>query len=151
LLFLWLVASSQFLWEDVTASVLPATAEWTNRVALADVDSDGRLDLVQSQGEHKTAVAEKVYLGKALPPDTSPPVISMVEVSGSLVRARVHDLKTPNRPEDWTEVVVETRGGKTPMRWYGENLFFARLASAPADSRVCATDRKGNRACSQAK
>jgi hypothetical protein len=119
-------------------------------IALADLDSDHRLDLAQAQGEHKTAAAEKVYLGKALPPDTSPPVISMVSSQGGLVRARVHDFKTPNRPEDWTEVVVEWSGGKTPMTWYGENLFYARLGSAPASFRICATDRAGNRTCSPA-
>jgi hypothetical protein len=117
-------------------------------LALADLDSDGRLDLVQSQGEHKTATAEKVYLGKGLAQDTSKPVISMISSEGYLVRAGVHDFKTPNRPEDWAEVVVESNGGKTPMTWYGENLFFARLASAPASFRICATDRAGNRTCS---
>ncbi|HEY7700290.1 MAG TPA: VCBS repeat-containing protein, partial [Vicinamibacteria bacterium] len=45
-----LVAVSGVLWHDVTASVLPATAEWTNRVALADVDGDGRIDLLFANG-----------------------------------------------------------------------------------------------------
>ncbi len=40
----------QVLWHDVTSSVLPATAEWTNRVVLADVDGNGRVDLVFANG-----------------------------------------------------------------------------------------------------
>ncbi len=40
----------QLLWHDVSASVLPVTAEWTNRVALADIDGDGRVDLLFANG-----------------------------------------------------------------------------------------------------
>ena len=35
-----LAAAPEVLWRDVTSSVLPETAEWTNRVALADIDGD---------------------------------------------------------------------------------------------------------------
>ena len=38
------------LWEDVTARVLPETAEWTNYVELADIDGDGRVDLLFANG-----------------------------------------------------------------------------------------------------
>jgi FG-GAP-like repeat len=125
-------------------------------IALADLDGDGRLDLVQAQGEHETAVQEKVYLGTGLPPDTAPPVISMVGEAeeGLVVRARVHDRKTPNRPEDWRSVSVEwddASGGHeaaTPMQWYGENFFRARLPRRSSSFRVCAVDRAGNRTCS---
>ncbi len=42
--------TQQVLWEDVTARVLPETAEWTNYVELADLDGDGRVDLLFANG-----------------------------------------------------------------------------------------------------
>ena len=45
-----LAAAPEVLWRDVTSSVLPETAEWTNRVALADIDGDGRVDLLFANG-----------------------------------------------------------------------------------------------------
>jgi hypothetical protein len=43
-------AVTEVLWHDVTTSVLPATGEWTNRVALADIDGDGRVDFLFANG-----------------------------------------------------------------------------------------------------
>ena len=42
--------AQQVLWEDVTARVLPETAQWTNYVELADLDGDGRVDLLFANG-----------------------------------------------------------------------------------------------------
>jgi hypothetical protein len=68
------------------------------------------------------------------------------------IRARVHDFKTPNRPEDWRQVVVvfESDAGEMDavMTWYGENLFRLRSPRPLPRARVCATDRAGNRSCS---
>ena len=38
------------LWRDVTAATIGATGEWTNKVELADVDGDGRVDILFANG-----------------------------------------------------------------------------------------------------
>jgi hypothetical protein len=128
--------------------------------AVADLDGDHKLDVVQSQGEVPGYNAERVFLGKNILPDTAPPVIAAVEridasKGPALVRARVHDNKSPTMLHDWRSVVLSwTADGRTqevPMRWYGEYLWRASL-DAPGGGkvsyRVCVTDAAGNRACS---
>jgi len=128
-------------------------------IAVADLNSDCRLDVVQAQGE--SAWPEKVYLGKDIPADTAPPVITQVEkVSASgtdrpvQVRARVHDNKSPTMPHDWRSVVLRWRtDGQThqrSMQWYGEYLWRGTIEEPPTGDfnyEVCATDAAGNRAC----
>lgn len=38
------------LWTDVTETAIGATAEWTNKVELADLDTDGDVDLLFADG-----------------------------------------------------------------------------------------------------
>jgi hypothetical protein len=138
----------------------PVDSEGTLYMAAADLDQDGRLDVVEAQGE--VAYDERVYLGTNLAPDTAPPVITLVEqidaASGSplQVRARVHDNKSPTMPHDWQSVSLRwTAGGEThdsPMTWYGEYLWRGMIEDAPAGDlsyQVCATDAAGNEACSE--
>ncbi len=129
-------------------------------IALADLDGDGRMDVVQGQGEHKTAVQERVFSGRGLPRDTAPPSVSLVHAAARpgaavQVRARVHDRKSPSLASEWKRVVVEFTAAATreiPMRWYGEYLWVADWPTdvpASAPYRVCATDAAGNAACAE--
>ena len=127
-------------------------------IALADLDGDSRMDVVQAQGEHPKAVDERVFLGRGLAPDTAAPSITMVgvkETAGqTTVHARVHDRKSPSLASEWKSVNVEwtTSAGRreAPMRWYGENLWRAKWPAnidRAATYRVCAIDAAGNASC----
>ncbi len=128
-------------------------------IALADLNSDRKLDVVQAQGEN--AWPEKVFLGKNIPVDTAPPVITQVEqISASeadraiQIRARVHDNKSSTMPHDWRSIVLrwstDGQTQQTPMHWYGEYLWRGTIDEPPAGDfsyQVCATDAAGNKAC----
>src|SRR5215211_7755857 len=130
-------------------------------IAVADLNNDCKLDVVQAQGEEPGYFREKVYLGDKIQPDTAQPVITQVEkVSSSgadrpiQIRARVHDNKSPTMPHDWRSVVLRwTADGQThqrSMQWYGEYLWRATIEEPPAGDlsyKVCATDAAGNKAC----
>jgi len=135
-----------------------AATPGTLGIALADLDGDHRMDVVQAQGENPKAVDERIFLGRGLAPDTAPPSITMVgaiESAGRLtVHARVHDRKSPSLATEWQRVMVEwtTPSGRreAPMRWYGENLWRAEWPAdvdRSAPYQVCAVDAAGMRAC----
>ena len=144
---------------DVTEAWWPPAAnvgEDDNMVAF--LDGDGRMDVVQAQGEHPKAVDERVFLGRGLAPDTAAPSVTMVGVKEmgqrTVVHARVHDRQSPSLAPEWKRVAVEwtTPAGprEVPMRWYGENLWRADWPAnvdRVATYRVCATDAAGNAAC----
>ena len=128
-------------------------------LAIGDLDGDGRIDVVQAQGEHSTAIQERIHLGSGLAPDTAPPVVTLVRVEGAangelLVRARVHDRKSPSLPTEWQRVEVlhgvMDAPRMTPMIWYGEYLWRAIVPAEAENIQVCAVDASGNRACGQA-
>ncbi len=126
-------------------------------IAVADLDDDGRIDVVQSQGE--AAEEERVFLGTGVARDSAAPRIDLVESPeapyGSVViRARVHDDKTPVAPHDFSEVVLcrdlcAEGGSRAAMSWYGGALWRGQIEARDGDRyQVCATDRAGNAACS---
>ena len=117
-------------------------------IQVADLDGDGRLDIVQSQGE--PAQPEKVELATSLVAiDTAPPIIAVDQfATGSTIRARIHDNKSPLHLEDFQRVWVVVDGVETDMHWYGEYLWTAAVAPGFARYRACAKDRAGNQACS---
>ena len=118
-------------------------------IAVGDLDGDGRLDIVQAQGE--VAFPEKVQLATtAIAIDTQRPVVRVERLtqSGGRVRARVHDHQSPSRLADWKSVVLKINGTDLPMHWYGEYLWAADTQGASfSHYQVCATDRQNNTAC----
>jgi hypothetical protein len=134
-------------------TVMTLSTPGTLGLALADLNHDQRLDVVQSQGE--VASPDKVLLANAgVAVDTAAPVVRVLrgaEVGSLRVIARVHDHKSPSAAHDWDAVALEIVGGaSTPMTWRGEYLWGATLEGAEAGTmyRVCATDAAGNQACS---
>jgi hypothetical protein len=131
----------------------------TLSMVLADVNNDGKLDIVMGQGEGEEGIEERVFMASDMPPDSAAPVIShfMVtedEEAGILtVKARIHDNKSPNMPQDWSSVHLKIDGQRSvPMTWYGENLWVATLSDrAPENVEICATDYSGNRECVRVK
>jgi hypothetical protein len=128
-------------------------------LAVAELNGDGRPDVVEGQGEVAGHEDERVYFGTAvLPPDSAPPSIT-TDLAASpagrvTVRARVHDNRTPNMPHDWQSVALRWDAGGTAeeieMVWYGENLFRVQtdLPADAADVQVGAVDAAGNEGCS---
>jgi len=120
-------------------------------IALADLNGDGKLDIVMAQGEVEGFEDEKVFFGGNLPPDTAGPVITLAGKTGDgIIRARIHDNKAPTRPFDFKEVAVVASGKRVPMTWYGEHLWRARAPAEEGPHEVCATDSAGNQACAGA-
>ncbi|HVS13647.1 MAG TPA: VCBS repeat-containing protein [Thermoanaerobaculia bacterium] len=128
-------------------------------IAVGDLDGDHRLDVVMSQGEHQTAVEERIFIAtQRVPPDTAPPVVARVRVVGhaaARVEAEVHDRKTPVAPHDFSEVAAlwsDATGERSrELTWFGGTLWreapHEEDPGVRRDLRVCAADRAGNRTC----
>jgi FG-GAP-like repeat len=128
----------------------------TLSLVLGDLNNDKKLDIVMGQGEGENDIEERIFLGDKLKADTAPPVISLQQVSrhkntGALViKARIHDNKSPNMPQDWAAVEFrpDSKARPVPMTWYGENLWKVELREGLGpDAQLCATDYCGNTKC----
>jgi hypothetical protein len=135
----------------LVAGATPSDTNATLGLAAADFDGDGRIDLLQGQGEIQSSLADKVQLASAdVKVDTVPPVVRVASApSGNVLTARVHDLIGPSHIHDFQKVVVVVGTTEIPMTWYGEMLWRATIPieATNATYTVCATDRRGNKGC----
>jgi hypothetical protein len=135
-------------------TVIALDTPGTLGLAVSDLDHDGRLDVIESQGE--VDFPDKVLRANAqVGVDAVAPVVRILRgATGSdgTVIARVHDHKSPSTPGDWQAVSLEVTAPAAttiPMRWRGEYEWAAPVAPLAVGTsyRVCATDRAGNHAC----
>ena len=120
-------------------------------IALADLNGDGKLDVVQSQGE--LADPEEIWIGDEIKVDSAKPEILSIVLKDGYVLARIHDNKSPSRGHDWRKIELtwadlsgENRG-KAKMQWVGEFYWRANIASYNIVGEICATDAAGNQSC----
>jgi hypothetical protein len=148
----------------LSAGATPNDTPGSLGVAAGDLDDDGRLDLLQGQGE--IAFPDKVQLATALlAVDTVGPSVTVQRKLGNasvgVIHARVHDHLGPSHAHDWQRVWLEHDGALAvtfesappprtmiDMVWIGEFLWAAPPLDGVTSYRVCATDRRGNSTCS---
>lgn len=133
----------------------------TLSIVLGDINNDKKLDIIMGQGEGKEGIDERIFIAKDLDPDTASPIISHYQINENkkngiiTVKARIHDNKSPNMPQDWTtlELILDKKSDPISMTWYGENLWVARFSNRLNTHQIslCATDYSGNKECKQIK
>jgi hypothetical protein len=124
----------------------------------SDINGDGKIDLIMGQGEGEEVIEERIFIGTGIEKDTAAPKISHLEIlkkeDGILeIKARIHDNKSPNMPQDWKSVELVSNATSIPLKWYGENLWKATLKDESKSStwEICATDAAGNKTCKELK
>lgn len=122
----------------------------------SDINGDGKIDLVMGQGEGEEIIEERIFIGTGIQKDTAAPKISHVEILNKengkyAIKARIHDNKSPNMPQDWKAVELVSKTSRLPLTWYGENLWKVNLKieDQSSDWQICATDAAGNQTCKE--
>ncbi|WP_273567477.1 FG-GAP repeat domain-containing protein [Maribacter halichondriae] len=133
----------------------------TLSMILGDIDNDKKMDIIMGQGEGEEGIEERIFMGKNIKMDSAIPIISHIQTyenkeNGSIiVKARIHDNKSPNMPQDWDSVklILDEKSKPISMTWYGENLWVASFSSTLElnNIKICATDYSGNKACAKVK
>lgn len=128
----------------------------TLSLMLSDINGDRKIDLIMGQGEGEKVIEERIFIGTGIATDTAAPKIShsqIIEEGNGVyeIKARIHDNKSPNMPQDWNSVEVISGGVAIPMKWYGENLWKCTLKSENESRKweICATDAAGNKGCKE--
>jgi hypothetical protein len=135
----------------LVAGATPNDTPATLGLAVADFDGDGRLDVLQGQGEIQQSLADRVQLATPMiAVDAASPVVRVASsLDGDVLTARVTDHIGPSHVHDFQKVVVVVGQMEIPMTWYGEMLWRATVPAGAiaATYQVCATDRQGNQGC----
>ena len=136
----------------LVAGATPNDTNATLGLVTADFDGDGRMDLLQGQGEITNSLADKVQLASSMiAVDTVAPKVRVASsLAGSnLLYASIHDFIGPSHVHDFQKVVVVTGSAEIPMTWAGGMLWRAAIPidAMSATYQVCATDRQGNKGC----
>jgi hypothetical protein len=129
----------------------------TLSIVLGDINNDKKMDIIMGQGEGKEGIEERIFIGKNINIDSAKPIISHFKIHEdkenglTIVKARIHDNKSPNMPQDWKSVhlIINKKSAPVSMTWYGENLWVASFSDTLEvnNLKICATDYSGNKEC----
>jgi len=129
----------------------------TLSIVLGDINNDKKMDIIMGQGEGKEGIEERIFIGKNINIDSAKPIISHFKIHEdkenglTIVKARIHDNKSPNMPQDWKSVhlIINEKSAPVSMTWYGENLWVASFSATLEvnNLKICATDYSGNKEC----
>ena len=143
----------------------PGDNDPTLWMEFGDLDGDGALDVVTVQGEGSPS-RNRVYRGDSLAKDTRVPQIPLLSgdlasdaAGGPVIRFAVRDAVVSDSGPRLSKAEVEVEVGQelssVSARFVGGDLFQATLPKQAAGAllryRACATDRQGNRGCSEQK
>lgn len=133
----------------------------TLSMVLGDINNDNKMDVIMGQGEGKEGIEERIFIGKNIKEDTAAPIISNYQIIENIenntitVKARIHDNKSPNMPQDWSfiNLIIDDNSKSIHMSWYGENLWYASFSNTLNFNvlSICAEDYSGNTNCLELK
>lgn len=146
----------------VAEAITPDATPNTLALAMADLDGDERIDVVNGQGGATST--DTLARGSDVSADVGTPrfVVEAYndELWGQRIHAHVLDVRAPARANDFTRVWVEHNGTvraafesppqffEAEMVWSGSTLWTSPTLDYVVNYRVCATDRAQNTGCS---